>query len=196
MDVDCQSCGWCLEVPTGLVEGSEFACGHCGLLLRNVPATREFRWASLDPFVRRRGASRLGFSAAVIAGLAWIPIVAVAMIATHRVDAPFLAAVALPWCAIALWLALARAGIPRVRWYALAWLGLGAFVSYLAILVAVRPQWRGLLGVGDNPDALTLVFTSGVMAMMVGAAGATAHRLILRHTPTARARPASADPGR
>ncbi len=192
MNVECQSCGWSLEVPLGLADGKEFACGHCGLLLRNTEATREFRWASLDPFVRRRGVSRLVFTLSVIFGLAWIPAAAIAMALFRRLDPAFLAALAIPWCAIELWLARGRAGIPKVRWYVLLWLALGAFVSYVAILVAVRPQWRALLGVGENPDALKLIFTAGVMAMMVGAAGASAYRWIVGRTPNARATPPSA----
>jgi hypothetical protein len=68
---------------------------------------------------------------------------------------------------------------------------------YVAILVAVIPEWRPLLGVGDDPEALKLVFVTGVMAMMVGAACASLYQWVLKRTPTARATPPAArDEGR
>ena len=87
MSVDCQSCGWSLEVPVGVGEGREFACGHCGMLLRNVEATREFRWAAVDPFTRRHGTTRLRYYAGLVAGMAWVPAAAVALGLRHRLDA-------------------------------------------------------------------------------------------------------------
>jgi hypothetical protein len=187
MTVDCQSCGWILEVPLGTAEGREFACGHCGLLLRNDEATRTFQWRSLDPFVRRRGAPRLLFWAGIVVGLLWVPAAAVALGLRHRLDPLFIAALAVPWTAIVSWLARGRAATPRVRWYVQLWIGVGAFAMYVAILVAMVPPWRPLLGIGDNPDGLKLIFVAGVMAMMVGAAGASAYGWVLRRTPTARA---------
>jgi hypothetical protein len=197
MNVDCQSCGWNLEVPPGATEGREFACGHCGLLLRNVEPTREFRWASVDPYVRRHGATRLGLWLGLLAGFLWVPAIAISLRLRHRFDPMFLSAIGAPWCAIELWLARRRAETPSVRWYVLLWIGVGAFAMYVAILVALIPPWRPLLGVGDDPEALKLVFVVGVMAMMFGVAGASLYAWVLKRTPTARATPperASADP--
>lgn len=191
MNVDCQSCGWSLEVPPVTGEGQEFACGHCGMLLRNVEPTREFRWANTDPFTRRHGAPRALYWLGIVGGLLWVPAAAVALGLRHRLDPLFIAATAAPWGTIVWWLAQGRAGTPKARWYVQLWIGVGAFAMYLAILVALVPPWRPLLGVGDNPDALKLVFTSGVMAMMVGLAGASMYRWVLRRTPTARATPPS-----
>src|SRR5512134_299830 len=56
--VECLGCGHVLDLPPSVVEGGEFACAHCGLLMRNVEAARAFRWADVDPYVRRHGASR------------------------------------------------------------------------------------------------------------------------------------------
>jgi len=189
VNVDCQSCGWNLEVPFGTGEGREFACGHCGLLLRNVEPTREFRWSSVDPFSRRHGATPLRFWIGVLAGFLWIPALAASLLMRHRLDPVFLAALGVPWCAIEYWLARHRAGIPQVRWYVFLWIGIGAFATYVALLVAIVPPWRTLLGIGENPDALKLVFVLGVLAMMVGAAGASAYAWLLRRTPIARATP-------
>lgn len=189
--VDCQSCGWVLQVPAGTGEGQEFACGHCGLLLRNVEPTRSFRWDGLDPFVRRRGVPRALFWGAIVAGLLWVPAAAVGLGFRHRLDPLFIAALAIPWTAIVSWLARGRAATPRVRWYVQLWIGVGGFVMYVAILVGMIPPWRPLLGIGDNPDALKLVFVAGVMAMGVGIAGASAYRWVLKRTPTARATPPS-----
>lgn len=192
MTVDCQSCGWILEVPLGTSEGREFACGHCGALLRNDEAARAFRWGEVDPFVRRRGAPRPLFWGGIVAGLLWVPAAAVALGFRHRLDPLFMVALAVPWASIVSWLARGRARTPKVRWYVQLWIGVGAFTMYLAILVALVPPWRPLLGVGEDPDALKLVFVAGVMAMMVGVAGASAYRWVLKRTPTARATPPSA----
>lgn len=189
--VDCQTCGWILEVPIGTGEGREFACGHCGALLRNDETSRTFQWGAVDPFVRRRGVTRLVFWSGIVAGLLWVPAAAVALGLRHRLDPLFIAALAIPWATIVSWLARGRAATPKVRWYVSLWFGLGAFVMYVAILVAIVPPWRPLLGIGDNPDALKLVFVSGVMAMMVGAAGASLYGWVLKRTPTARATPPS-----
>ncbi|HSM92598.1 MAG TPA: hypothetical protein VLT47_06875 [Anaeromyxobacteraceae bacterium] len=189
MTVECQSCGWNLEVPYGTAEGREFACGHCGLLLRNVEPTRRFRWDSVDPFVRRHGATRLGLWAGGLAGLLWLPAIAASLVVRHRFDPGFLAALGVPWCAIELWLARRRIATPSVRWHVFLWIGAGAFAMYAALLVAVIPSWRPLLGLGDDPEALKLLFVLGVMATMVGAAGASLYGWILRRTPRARATP-------
>jgi hypothetical protein len=189
VNVDCQSCGWNLEVPPGTGEGREFACGHCGLLLRNVEPTLEFRWSSLDPFERRRGVTRLRFWTGVLAGFFWVPAIAASLLFRRAFDPVFLAALGVPWCAIEFWLARQRAGIPAVRWYVFLWIGVGAFAMYVAILVAVIPTWRPLLGVGENPEALKLVFMLGVLATMVGVAGASLYSWVLKRTPTARAYP-------
>jgi hypothetical protein len=175
VNVDCQSCGCNLEVPPGVAEGREFACGHCGQLLRNVDTTREFRWSSLDPFTRRRGTTRPWFY--------------VGLYLQGNFDRVFLTAIALPWFSIELWLARRRAGIPSVRWYVFLWIGVGAFTMYLAILVGFTPKWRPLLGIGENPDALKLLFVVGVLAMMVGVAGASLYGWVLKRTPVARASP-------
>jgi len=197
MNVDCQSCGWSLEVPPAAGEGREFACGHCGLLLRNVDSTREFRWTSVDPFLRRHGATRLGLGVGILAGFLWLPAMAASLLLRQRFDPVFLAALGVPWGAIEYWLARRRPETPTARWYVFLWIGVGAFAMYVAILVAVIPAWRPLLGVGDDPEALKLVFVTGVLAMMVGAAGASLYQWVLKRTPTARATPpAASDAGR
>ena len=58
VSVECQCCGHVLTLPTALRERAAFTCGHCGLVMRNVEATRAFRWAHVDPYVRAHGASR------------------------------------------------------------------------------------------------------------------------------------------
>jgi predicted RNA-binding Zn-ribbon protein involved in translation (DUF1610 family) len=187
VNVECQSCGWKLEVPPGAGEGREFACGNCGLLLRNVEPTREFRWSSLDPYTRRYGASRLRFWGGLLVGSLWLPALAAALTIQNTFDPLFVTALGVPWFAIELWLARRRAGIPSVRWYVFLWIGIGAFVMYVAILVALIPKWRPLLGIGENPDALKIFFVFGVLAMMVGVAGASLYGWVLKRTPIARA---------
>jgi predicted RNA-binding Zn-ribbon protein involved in translation (DUF1610 family) len=189
VNVDCQTCGWNLVVPNASGEGHEFACGHCGALLRNDEEARAFRWDRADPFVRRRGATRLVFLTGIAVGLLWVPAAAIALGLRHRLDPVFIAALAIPWTAIVAWLARLRAGSPKVRWYIYLWISVGAFTMYVALLVAVIPAWRPLLGIGDDPEALKLVFVFGVMSMMVGVAGASLYRWVLKRTPTARATP-------
>lgn len=191
MNVDCQICGWSLEVPIGVAEGREFACGHCGHLLRNVEATRDFRWADVDPFTRRHGVRRAWFWIGAIAGFVWVPAIATALVLRHRFDVVFLSALGGPWFAIEYWLARSRAAMPKVRWYILLWIGVGAFGMYVAMITAIVPPWRALLGIGENPDALKLVFALGFMGLLVGVTGSSAYRWVLKRTPTARATPPS-----
>jgi predicted RNA-binding Zn-ribbon protein involved in translation (DUF1610 family) len=192
MTVDCQSCGWNLEVPLGMPEGREFACGHCGLLLRNTEPTREFRWSEVDPFIRRHGATKLGLWVGLLAGFVWIPAMAATLLFRHRFDPVFLSALGVPWCAIEYWLARHRVETPSARWYIYLWLGVGVFAVYVALLVAFVPTWRPLLGLGENPDALKLVFSLGMLAVMVGTAAASLYRWVLKRTPVARATPPDA----
>jgi hypothetical protein len=196
MNVDCQSCGWSLEVPFGTGEGREFACGHCGHLLRNVEETRAFRWADVDPFVRSHGVNRAWFWIGAIAGFVWVPAIATALMMRHRFDVVFLSAIGGPWFAIEYWLARSRAAMPKARWYILLWIGVGAYAMYVAVIAAIVPPWRPFLGIGENPDALRLVFSLGVIAMMVGVAGASAYSWVLRRTPTARAAPPTSSDAR
>ncbi|MGB8932341.1 MAG: hypothetical protein WCC48_13945 [Anaeromyxobacteraceae bacterium] len=189
MNVDCQSCGWNLEVPPGTPEGREFACGHCGLLLRNEEPTRAFRWTSVDPFVRRHGATRLGLGAGLLAGFSVVPATAVSLLLRHRFDPLFLSAIAIPWCAIGLWLARRRVATPSIRWHVSLWIGAGAFATYVALVVAAVPAWQPLLGIGDDPEALKLVFAIGVMALTVGVGVGSFYDWVLRRTPRARATP-------
>jgi hypothetical protein len=189
VNVECQSCGWVLEVPVGTAEGREFACGHCGQLLRYGEDVRAFRWAARDPFARRFGTNRVWFVAGVLAGFAWIPALAVSLLFRRRFDPAFLSAIGVPWFAVEFWLARGRANVPSARWHVLLWIGVGAFTIYVALLVAFVPPWRGLLGLGEDPEALKLLFVLGVIATMVGAAGASLYGWVLRRTPTARATP-------
>lgn len=189
MTVECQTCGWSLQVPPGVGEGGEFACGHCGALLRNDDLARAFRWSAVDPYVRRHGASRPIVWGATTLALLCVPAMAAHLHLSRELDMVFLATLTAPWVLIIVWLLVLRGRVPRVRWYVFLWIGLGAYATFVAILVGLIPPWRPLLGLGDNPDALKLLFVLGVMSMMVGVGGASAYRWVLGRTPTARASP-------
>lgn len=188
MRVDCQACGWILEVPPSVREGQELSCSHCGLIFRYGDAERAFRWASLDPFVRARGATRLRFFALLVLGALWIPALAVAHAAKGRLDPVFLAAIAGPWVVLLTVLARARAGRPGFRWLTWFWLAIGLYALYLAVLLRSVPTWRQYMGVGVDGSGLGIFMMWGVVAVLVGAAGDAFNRWSLARLPRAEAR--------
>ena len=147
--IDCQSCGRALEVPDGFPEAGDFACGHCGLWLRNVEAARRFRFADVDPYVRRHGASRFNLWGGIIGAALWLPILAGVLAWRGLLDAGFLAAIGLPYLALLAFLFRRRAGAAAVRFGAWTWTGLGLYLLYRR-RVARLPRFRAR---GEVPRA-------------------------------------------
>ncbi|HSB18696.1 MAG TPA: hypothetical protein VLD85_01675 [Anaeromyxobacteraceae bacterium] len=182
--IDCQACGRASELPEGFAEGAEFRCAACGLLLRNVEASRRFRWADVDPYVRDHGASRVNLWGGMAGAFAWLPILAAVLAATGRFDALLLAALGLPYALLLLLLARRRARAPAARWLAWMWMGLGAYGCWVAVLLGAVPRWRALLlGEGAGARQLSALGLFGASALAAGLVGEILYRRRLARAP-------------
>lgn len=186
--VECQACGRRLELPAGFPEGGDFACAHCGLWMRNVEAARAFRWASLDPYLRRHGASRLNLWGGFAGSVLWLPVVLALMAARGAMDVPLALAVSLPYLALMLWLVRRRAGAPALLWLQWLWTGLGAYLVYVWALFRLVPSWRGHLEAAGGP-ALRGLGLYGALALAIGLLGAELYRRKVRRLPQLRGTP-------
>lgn len=186
--VECHGCGHRLELPAGFREAGDFACAHCGLWMRNVEAARAFRWAKVDPYVRRHGASRLNLWGGFLGSVLWLPIVLALMAARDALTAPLALAVALPYLALMLWLVRRRAGVPAMLWIQWLWAGLGAYLVYLWAMFRLVPGWRGLLERIGVPEGESLAVLGGLgrfgaMALGIGLLGTWLYRRRVRRLP-------------
>jgi hypothetical protein len=171
--IDCQACGRALEVPPDFPGAADFACGHCGLWMRNVEAARSFRFASEDPYVRRHGASRLNLWGGTVGAALWLPIMAGVLAWRGMFDAGFLAAVGIPYVALLALLFRRRAGAAAGRFGAWTWMGLGVYALYLFALFALVPGYAALFAAaseaGGGPAAPTgFLGVFGATALAVG----------------------------
>jgi len=161
--IECPCCGHVLALPDTLRENALFACAHCGMVIRNCAGSRAFRWAHLDPYVRRNGASRANLWGGLLGALAWLPVLALVMLLTGRFDVRVLLVLAGPYLALLAVLRARRARTPAIVWCMELWAGLGAYLLYLHVL--------GLI----LPDRMKLVYSaSGALsgpAMLVGLGG-------------------------
>lgn len=192
--IECQACGRRLELPTGFPEGGDFACAHCGLWLRNVEAARAFRWASLDPYVRRHGASRSNLWGGLAGATLWLPLVLAIMAWRGAMTLGFALALSLPYLALMAWLARRRAGAAGVLWMQWLWVGLGAYAIYAWALVRLVPAWRGLLEKAAWPEgagggSLGAFGGFGAAALAAGLLGAWLYRRKVRRLPQVRGSP-------
>lgn len=187
--IDCQACGRRLDLPEGFPEAGDFACAHCGLWMRNVEAARAFRWARLDPYLRRHGASRLNLWGGFAGSVLWLPIVLGLMAAQGGMDLPLALAISLPWLALALWLARRRAGAPALLW--VQWLSavVGGYLIYAWALLRLVPRWRRLVESAAGPEGATALRGLGLygaLALAVGLLGAALYRWKVRRLPQVR----------
>lgn len=148
--IDCQGCGRTLAVPDDFPEAGDFACGHCGLWMRNVEAARAFRFADLDPYVRRHGASRVNLWGGTIGAALWLPILAGVLAWRGLLDAGFLAAIGLPYLVLLGLLVRWRAGAAAVRFVAWTWMGLGLYLLYLLVLFRLVPDYAVRFGAASE----------------------------------------------
>jgi len=185
--IDCQACGRRLEVPAGFPEGGDFACAHCGLWMRNVEAARAFRWASLDPYLRRHGASRMNLWGRFANSVVSLAIVLGIAAAHGAMTVPLALALSLPYLAMMLWLTRRRPRPPAVLW--MWWLsaGLGAYTVYVWAPLRLVPVWRRLLEGHDRPAG---VF--GPLLLAMGLVGAWRYRRWARRLPHMRGAPPEA----
>lgn len=189
--VDCQACGRRLELPAGFPEAGDFACAHCGLWMRNVEAARAFRWASLDPYLRRHGASRVNLWGGFAGSVLWLPIVLALMAWRGAMTVPLALAVSLPYLALTLWLVRKRAGAAAVLWLQWLWAGMGAYVLYVWVLLRLVPGWRRLVEEATGPGEVGLGALGGLglfgaLALAIGLLGAWLYRRRVRRLPQMR----------
>jgi hypothetical protein len=184
MRIECLGCGRVLVLPESIGEGGEFACAHCGLLMRNVAAARTFRWKDVDPYVRRHGASRANLWAGLGGAVLWLPILAIVLAAQGRFDGVFLASLAAPYLAIVVVLGQKRARTPAHAWRYSLWAGLGAYGVYVGALLVAVPRWRPLLSGTSGVEAGPTAFLGfGAIALLGGAAAGAVHRARMRRVP-------------
>lgn len=182
MTIECPGCGHRLDVPGGLAEGAELACGHCELLLRNGAPLRAFRWASLPPEARARGASWVNLWGGALGAYLWIPIVAVVLALHHRFDALLIGTLSLPYLALPPLLE-SRARTPAVVWLGRVWIGFGIYVVYVAAVVFLVPRWNALLtstGLRAPPAVLIAI---GAISLAAGGAAIAVYRRRVARAP-------------
>ena len=168
--LDCPTCGHALVLPPEVRERALVACAHCGHIVRNCPGSRAFRWASLDPYVRRHGTSRHNLWGGLLGSLAWLPALAVAMAVRDRFSLVALVALTLPYLVLLAVLRFRRARTPPMVWTMELWMALGAYLLYLAALRLFWLQTFGdILGVGGVTPLAVVVL--GSMWLALGLAG-------------------------
>jgi hypothetical protein len=147
--IECPCCGHALAVPPEVRENALFACAHCGMVIRNCDGSRAFRWAHVDPHVRKHGASRANLWGGLLGALAWLPVLALVMLLTGRFDIRVLLALAGPYLALLAVLRGRRARTPAIVWSMELWAGLGAYLLYLHVLGLLMPNQMKLVYSGD-----------------------------------------------
>lgn len=168
--VECPSCGEGIALPDDFPEGDAFVCARCGQILENSERARAFRWSSLDPYVRVHGASRGQFTAGLIGSSLWIVLLGAVLLARRTFDAGLLAALAVPYGLLLWGLFRMRARRPAALYMACAWIALGLYLFYLALLFRVRPDWgASVLGAGTHPVSLLQLVLIAVLSVLAGA---------------------------
>jgi len=168
--LECQCCGYVLAVPADLKDKCWCSCGHCRMILRNDAAGRAFRWAYLDPYVRRNGASRANTWGGLLGAMAWLPALAAVMLIMGQFDVLLFSALAVPYLLLMAWMRVRRPRTPALVWMMDLWALLGTYLLYLAGLHIILPEKSRVVfsfgGVG--PAAAT---TLGAMWLLLGLGG-------------------------
>lgn len=154
-------------------------------------ALRAFRWASVDPYVRRHGVSRWNLWGGLLGSVLWIPAFGVVLALQGRFDAPFLAALTLPYGGLVL-LARKRARTPAALWMGWVWACMGAYGIYVFGLIAAVPAWGALLSSAGGPPRFFGTF--GAIALAVGLFQTALYRRKVARAPRFRGAPPADDP--
>jgi hypothetical protein len=179
--IECPCCGHALAVSSEVAEDALFACAHCGMIVRNCTGSRAFRWALVDPYVRRYGTSRANLWGGLLGSLAWLPVLALVMAITGRFDILLLCALAVPYLALLAWLKARRARTPALIWSMDLWAGMGAYFLYLGVLHILLPERLEVLFAvsgtpAGGPVALLTVMVLGGAWLLLGIIGRTWYR--------------------
>jgi hypothetical protein len=185
--VECQCCGHVLALTQDLPEGARFTCGHCSLVMRNVEYARAFRWAHVDPCVRKHGASRANLWGGFLGALAWLPVLAGMMAWRGQFDVGLLLVVAAPYLLMLAVLRALRARTPAALWRFYLWGALGGYFVYLRALLYFFPDWAGVLLDTSVPSLSTwTVGGLGVAWMLIGIIGSLVYKRRARSAPVFR----------
>jgi len=152
--LECPCCGHVLAVPAEVSDDALCACAHCGMVLRNCTGSRAFRWALVDPYVRRHGVSRANLWGGMLGALVWLPVLAIVMAVTGKFDIALLLALAGPYLILLAFMRKRRAATPALVWTMELWIGFGLYLLYLGLLHALLPQ------------RLEVVFSAGGVGML------------------------------
>lgn len=129
---------------------------------------RAFRWTSVDPEVRARGASRRALWGGAAVAFLWIPVAGVLLALRGRFDAVLVATLAVPYIGLPPLLE-ARARTPPLVWVGELGIGVGVYLLYVAVALIVVPRWRALLAATGMRASPALLLAFGVAAVAGGA---------------------------
>jgi hypothetical protein len=191
--IECPCCGHALAVPPEVREHALFACGHCGMVIRNCEGSRAFRWADVDPYVRRNGASRANLWGGLIGALAWLPVLALVMLLKGGFDVRVLLALAGPYLVLLAVLRGRRARTPAIVWSMELWAGLGAYLLYLHVLGLILPSQMRLVSSGElSLSGPAMLVGLGSTWLAVGLGGRAWYRRRAARLPQAMGTPPTA----
>jgi hypothetical protein len=188
--IECPCCGHALAVPPDVREKALFACAHCGMVIRNCEGSRAFRWAHVDPYVRKNGTSRANLWGGLLGALAWLPVLALVMLLTGRFDVRILLALAGPYLALLAVLRARRPRLPAIVWSMELWAGLGAYLLYLHLLGLLMPDRMKVVYTGSAAlSGPAMVLGLGGTWLAVGLAGRAWYRRRAARLPQATGTP-------
>ena len=179
--LECPCCGHALAVSPDVADDALVACAHCGMIVRNCTGSRAFRWALLDPYVRRHGVNRANLWGGLLGSLVWLPVLAIVMAVTGRFDIFLLCLLAVPYLAMLGWMKARRPRTPPLVWSMELWAALGAYFLYLGLLHVLLPQrMEVLFAVSGTPSggpvALLTIMVMGGAWLIFGLAGRAWYR--------------------
>jgi hypothetical protein len=188
--IECQGCGYVLEVPPTVGEGGQFVCANCRLIMLDVRAAREFRWSHVDAYTRKHGASRANRWGGFIGSVIWLPIFASVAAVKGEFRPQMMLALAIPYLGLLALLFRERAQTPAAVWLLHLWIGLGAYGVYLWLLFTMIPDWWRVFDVvGGNPPPPLVLGIAGLGFIVFGVFGTLRYRRKAARLPQAQGVP-------
>jgi hypothetical protein len=192
--IECPCCGSALALPEAVREGGAFACAACFQQLRNTQATRDFRWESVDPYIRKHGASKANIWGGLLGAMAWLPGLAIFLLLRGRFAIGAFLLIAAPYLLLLALLRAARARRPAMLWLMQLWTGLGLFLLYLAGLLTLLAGGEAAL-LSDFDVAPALPASVGGIWLATGLGGTWWYKRTSTRLPQARPAPAVSTTG-